>query len=338
MMWITGAGMASPLGNLAAGCAAMRGGISALAELPYVDDMGEPVAGAALDPPPREISYADRCKRLLRLAMEDYLENHGTPAHRDLFLGLGPANRPGSGVLDANALLQELAELAPHNAVGVERLGSHVGFSLLKKAHAHMTESGSDHAVICVVDSLISGPVLHGLNQEMRLKTPNNADGLLPGEAAVCLSVSRTRPQKGRGLEIKGLGFAREEASILSDEPLLGLGLAQAAREALAQAGLGMETMDLRLTDCSGESYGFREQTLLVSRLLRAKKEHFSIQHPAEYMGSVGAASGLTLLAMFLQATRKGYAPGPRALCCTSDDAGERAVAVLQAADGEVDH
>ncbi|MBF3170973.1 hypothetical protein HKT40_24410, partial [Pseudomonas aeruginosa] len=106
-------------------------------------------------------------------------------------------------------------------------------------------------------------------------------------------------------------------------------GLSQAVRAALAEAGCGLEQMDYRLTDISGEQYYFKEASLTLSRNLRVLKPKFDLWHPADCIGECGAAIGPALLAVALAASRKGYGDGPNVFCHLGNDAGERAAALL---------
>ncbi len=113
------------------------------------------------------------------------------------------------------------------------------------------------------------------------------------------------------------------------DLPLRADGLTQAVRAALAEAGCGLEQMDYRLTDISGEQYYFKEASLTLSRNLRVLKPKFDLWHPADCIGECGAAIGPALLAVALAASRKGYGDGPNVFCHLGNDAGERAAALL---------
>ena len=118
---------------------------------------------------------------------------------------------------------------------------------------------------------------------------------------------------------------------MLTEEPLLGLGLADAGRQALKEAGWGFHELEFRLSDVSGESYGFREHALAHARLMRVVrlKDH-PLWHAADSIGDIGAAAGVVQLIMASTAWAKGYAPGDRAACFTSAVPGERAVAMLR--------
>jgi 3-oxoacyl-[acyl-carrier-protein] synthase I len=142
-----------------------------------------------------------------------------------------------------------------------------------------------------------------------------------------------SRPGSGPQLYCTGLGFSQEQATILSDVPLRGDGLAAAIKEALADAGCAMHDLDFRITDTTGEHYYFKEAALALSRVLRQRKETFDIWHPTDCVGETGAAVGVVALAVARAACRKGYAIGPNILLHLGNDAGQRAAAILQYAE-----
>jgi len=99
----------------------------------------------------------------------------------------------------------------------------------------------------------------------------------------------------------------------------------------MTEAGWGFHQLDLRLSDMTGESYGFREHMLARGRLLRvvpAKDQ--PLWHAADSIGDTGAAVGVVQLVQATAAWRKEYAPGARAACFTSAVGGDRAVALLR--------
>jgi 3-oxoacyl-[acyl-carrier-protein] synthase-1 len=85
-----------------------------------------------------------------------------------------------------------------------------------------------------------------------------------------------------------------------------------------------------RLTDLSGEQYGFKEAALALSRTLRQRKLRFDLHHPADCIGEVGAAIGPCILGVARAAAEKGYAPGPGILCHLGSDDGARAALILR--------
>lgn len=116
----------------------------------------------------------------------------------------------------------------------------------------------------------------------------------------------------------------------MNEEPLLGLGLTDAVSAALAEAGIRMHEIDFRIVDVTGESYGFKEQALVVSRLYRVRREESPpLWHGAENIGDTGAAAGIIQMIVASYAFEKGYAPGDTALCTAGADSGGRAAIIL---------
>jgi 3-oxoacyl-[acyl-carrier-protein] synthase-1 len=182
---------------------------------------------------------------------------------------------------------------------------------------------------VCAVDSYLNPATLGWLDDAYRLKTAGNADGLIPGEAAAAVLV-RAEP-KTAATEVTGLGFGVEPAPIRSDEPLRAAGLAQAVKAALAEARLGYHEIDFRLSDVTGESYGFKEVLLMEARVMRELRYTYQpVWHWSEAIGDTGAAAGVVQLVSADDAFRKGYAPGRSAICLTSAGPGARAAAVVR--------
>jgi 3-oxoacyl-[acyl-carrier-protein] synthase-1 len=97
----------------------------------------------------------------------------------------------------------------------------------------------------------------------------------------------------------------------------------------LTEAAQPLHEMDFRLSDVTGESYGFKEQALLLSRVMRGRRTEFPIWHCSDAIGDTGAAAGVCQFVRTFEAFRKGYAPGDRAIGFTSNVLGERATSIL---------
>ena len=304
-------------------------------ELPYHDNQRQPIIGAPVSVLPPGAWGPSRLAEMLAMSIadcartSDRLLTPGIP----VIIGLAELDRPG-GDGKFGATIMRLVE---------ERLGirfdpqrsrtiasGHTScFEGLLFAKGLLKDSDVDACLVCGVDSYLSARTLCWLDQNSRLKTPLNSDGVIPGEAAGAIIVER-RPSGGTPVKVAGLGFGRELAPVLSSDPLLGVGLTEAARNALNEASVELQDINFRLSDVTGESYGFREHALFVARLLRVhREEEHPIWHPADSTGDTGAAAGLLQLVTAFHAFRKGYAPGRLALCATSGLSGSRAVAVL---------
>jgi 3-oxoacyl-[acyl-carrier-protein] synthase-1 len=182
---------------------------------------------------------------------------------------------------------------------------------------------------VCAADSFVNGPTLGWLGRHLRLKTEENSDGVIPGEAGAAVLLT-PEPGGGPAVRVRGLGFSEEKAHVLTEEPLVGRGMAAAAKQALAEVGVGMPEIDFLVSDVAGEQYAFKELALVQQRLMRQRREEMSLWHPAQSAGDTGAAAGVLGLAVVREAFAKGYAPGPRVMVFAGSAGGARAVAVVE--------
>ena len=254
-----------------------------------------------------------------------------------LLVGLAESERPGGGSGLTDSIVGEMERwlnVRFHPQLSRVIPDGHIsGFEALRTARELLQDPRIPSCLVCGVDSYINAASLHWLDQHWRLKTEDNSDGVIPGEAGAAMLVQREAAADSKtSTRLIGLGFGDEKAGVLSEEPSLGLGLTEAARAALTEAGIQMHDIAFRLSDVTGESYGFREQALVVARLLRVHQEDgYPIWHCAENIGDTGAAAGIIQLIIASYAYRKGYAPGKRAMCFASTVSGKRAVALLEA-------
>lgn len=318
--------------------AAMRAGISGFAELNHVDNRGEPIIGARVPGLDDRRTGRSRTAALLTQAftgVEDHLPQGLRLQDLPLVLCTGEPERPGvqlrSMVADVEATLQ----------VGLAREGSsHVGtgavsgFQALVRASEILQDRRLPACLVAAADCLTDARTLQWLDASQRLKTSAQLDGLVPGEGAAVMLVS-TEPLLPHPLALRGLGFGVETATVLNDQPLLGKGLTQAARTALAQASLDIRDIAFRLSDIAGESYAFEEVALAQSRLTRVPRETQDLWLPGSSIGECGAVAAFAQFAWAEQAFARSYAPGPHALAHGSAAWGPRAVAVLE---GQVPH
>lgn len=331
---VQGLGLVTSVGlNAAASCAAFRAKIANPSETRFIDGGGQWIMAhqVELQQPWRGLA---KLSRMAAMAVEEALAQ--VPRARwsqlPLVLCVAEPGRPGRlDGLDSQLMpmLQQQLGVTFHKQHSALVAHGRVGVAVaLHGARRLLFEQGAPQVLVVATDSLLTWPTLAPYEREGRLLTERNSNGFMPGEAAGALLIG---PAKGGGeLSITGLGFAREAAHVASDEPLRGDGLAAALRGALEEAGLAMHEMDFRITDVSGEHYYFKEAALALSRTMRQRKEDFDLWHPAECTGEIGAASGVSVVALAQAACAKGYTLGPRILAHWSADNGHRAAAVLQ--------
>lgn len=338
-MYLASTGMVCSVGlSGEPACAAIRAGIAKFDELPYRINHGEPIIGSVVAGLALDLPYHERLVTLLSLAIEDSIR--GMPSEpffeTPILVGLAESQRPGSHVAFESAILQRVQDRLGitfnRELSRVIAKGHTSAFEALNIARQLFAQTNTRACVICGVDSYIDASNLLWLEQHWRLKTLENSDGVIPGEAAAAILVCKhAQDNLSVAVQIIGLGFGFESAHVLDEKPLLGLGLVAAARCALYEARLQLHQVGFRLSDVTGESYGFKEQALMLAKLERTYREEFPIWHPAESIGDTGAAAGVCQLVIADDGMRKGYAPGHRAICYSSAVYGDRAVTVLQA-------
>jgi 3-oxoacyl-[acyl-carrier-protein] synthase I len=313
-------------------CAAIRAKVTNHTTTHYQNSDGEWILGAevALDRP-----WRGRTKLLRMLTMS--IEECVAPIrHEDfgavpLLLCVAEEQRAGRLFgLDGRLAIDLSRELAidfdpRHSAIIADGRASAV--TALAHARELLETPSVSHVVIAAGDSLLVGPTLAAFEAEKRLLTAGNSNGFIPGEASVAVLVGRDTGRRP-SLLFRGVGLARERATIRAEEPLRADGLTEAIRLALTDAGCDMHDLDFRITDSSGEYYYFKEAALALSRTLRRRREEFDMWHPAECIGEVGAAAGAAALAVAWMACRKAYAVGPRILLHAGSDEGLRGAVV----------
>jgi len=338
-LYLSTVGLACPVGLTApSACAAIRARINRFQESRYLDSEGEPIVCSELTRLPANLPPHERVQLLLGMAVTEAAQGFdgATLARIPLLVGTREPERPG----DLSELLPEfLARMQAQHGLSLGATHSRAfpqgktgGLRALAEARVLLLrEPRLPGCLVAGVDSLINAPTLWWLNSQNRLKRSGQSDGVIPGEAAGCVLVTRQPLGPSLPVMVEGLGFAQEVATLDADEPLRATGLTRAARVALAEASLDMADIDFRISDASGEGYYFKEVALALARTLRVNKEAIPLWLPAESLGEIGAASAVVSLITATVAMRRGYAPGPRAIGYAAGHQTDRAAFVLHA-------
>lgn len=316
-----------------AACAAIRASLDNFKETYFVDELGLPIVGAAV---PSDLlgltEHAEgwvmggenKLSRMFAIAATECLHGAGiVDTAQTALLLLGPEDtRPGFSRDSLQRRFMNCENALGHKFHAASRT-IHTGRPGLVDALACANEllaSRTVHSVLIAgIDSLLNTSDINDGLANKRLLTDENSDGFIPGEAAVCVLVtgetySRTPPQLPV-LTIAGLGTAQEPESWISGKANVGRGLAQAIRQALMQASIAAHSINNRLSDCSGESFFFDEAAYAWGRVLRAPSppghKHRLV---ASSVGEIGAAAGPLMLALSLEAARKGWSAGRNSL------------------------
>ena len=336
MTAVTCASLVTPLGYTAAAtCTALRAGIAAFEDLEYLDADDVAIRGASVDAIGLETRGRARLAALARLVVEQIdpdLAGKMPWAQMPLILCTRHREMPGprqNGILDGLEF--------PDGSPLKKRRTAHVAagqssaFAALMHARQMLDEGGEPGCLVLAVDSLIDARTLAWLDGQMRLKTSRTTDGLIPGEAAGVVIVSR-QPLSQPHLIVRGIGHAKETATAANEEPFRAEGLTAALKAALREAGTEMHDVAFRLSDVAGESYAFEELVLAQTRNMRKTRPEQPVWHAADCLGDTGAAAGLIQLAWAEHAYHRGYAPGDLAALHGSSMAfADRAAAIVSA-------
>lgn len=320
--------------------AAVRAGISGLAEHPYMlDKVGEPMMIAqepTLDP---GLQGPERFTQLAGPALREAL---GALVERDIDLQsvhavvATPESRPGlpAGIEEAlGRLVGSSARRKTSQRTAFLPYGNAAGLLAMKQARDVLQGGSSRFCVAGGVDSYLTADSLEWMDEQRILKSSANRNGFPPGEAAgFCLLTTGPTVQEFR-LPVFGwletIGLAREESPIRTATICVGRGLSQAIQQATAPLRLPDERVDESICDLNGEPYRSEEFALTVLRTQKAFVDSSQFVTPADCWGDIGAASGPLFANLAVAAGLRGYAKGPRTLIWASSQGGARGAAVV---------
>lgn len=318
-----------------AACAAHRAGVINMTETKFISSKGSWIYGGQvpLSPPSRGL------ERLAAMATGPLgeclaaLPEDVNPADIPIILCTAERSRPGRIAGQDQHVLPMITRahgFEPHASSSVLPYGRAAGAVGLRDARA-LIETGAPYVILVGVDSYLVGATLRAFEEAERLLTEEHSNGFPAAEAGSAVLIGRPGSGTQAGsLRVLGLGFGTEAAFLGSGEPFKANGMVAAVKEALSDASVSFEDIDYRIADLTGEHYYFKEASLVMTRILRERKEQMDIWHPTSEFGFVGAACFPIMLAIGLAAGRKNYGHGPNLLAHSSDDEGRRAAAVLQ--------
>ncbi|CAM3127978.1 hypothetical protein COSO111634_03150 [Corallococcus soli] len=354
--------MASPLGTLIQGCAALRAGISQTRPSPYLthacegQSLGQPVMTCEVPVITLGFSNVGRLAALAAAALEDL----GTRAPlsrlpRDTLIVLALPDPLERGF----PLTPEIKEDEPrrHEALGRRVLecafeaagiswnaktwhiasGGHAAFSkALKAAMDALVERRHAHCLVIAVDSLCGPDVLPRLLEQRRLKMDDTPTGFIPGEGSVALwlSLAQEAPLVPRGKEprvaLRAVVLGDDERFRGGDLPPDGRVLAKCVTSALHAAEADGARLVL-IGDHNGEELRAREWGMLMLHLRAAGLGHEQLVSwlPALSFGDTGAASGALGLCAAVRSLQRGYSPAPTPVVLSCSDEGARAAIVV---------
>jgi len=323
-MAIIGHGARTPLGlDCRASAAAVRAGISAIADHPFmIDRFGLPMKvtrDAELDP---GRPCAERIAALAEAAAQEALAGRARAMKLALVLNLGEP-RPGLPEGTSAEVAERLRAVLELDGPVHHAMQGHAGGIVAIEAAGRLLDPGRVEAVLVGgAESYLDGDTLEWLDEQERLHSENNIYGFCPGEGATFVLLAKHG--QDASVEIAATGFGREANLIGTEDICLGEGLGAAF------AALGDGPVDRVLCDMNGERYRGNEYGFAVLRARALFRDAAGFETPADCWGDLGAASGPLFACLAIEAEARGYAKGPRTLIWASSEGGQRGAALLR--------
>jgi 3-oxoacyl-[acyl-carrier-protein] synthase-1 len=300
---ITGVGLVTPVGLTApAALAALRAGVSRLAELPGVEiekakeEFG-PALGAVVPTIPAGRQGVARLLRMAAPALREALEQAALPpgTKGSLHIGLDVEN-PGERMLRfGDAFVRGFEGAVPRTKLDAKITPRHGGraaaLTALRSALAEFVNGPDPVLVVGGVDSWSNPRSVLGLRKAGRLPEFPHHTGIMPGEGAGFLVIEKPEHAKRRGAKVLAriLAAAGATETVPHGEPSRATGLTEALKPVTALVGEGTP---LVISDFNGERPRGLEWGIAGIRGFGYFKDTMRHWHPADCIGDCGAASG----------------------------------------------
>ncbi len=339
-IYVVGGGAVTPAGlNARQTLAAIRASLSAFERRTLTDPFGEDQTVSRI-PSHYSLRLTENAwlTNMAARAVGEALEKGGVAAGASTLLLVTPeafrehpafSEIPSSDFL--KGLQDELGECF-HPTSRVVDGGAAACIGLLDRAAHLLATPGIEQVLLGGVDSLVNDKDIARLKAANRLKAEDNAQGLVPGEAAavVCLRHSPSRDLPAQ-CAIRGVGAALEANSVLSENHSQGRALVAACRAAIEGKSLAESDIKFIVSNDNGERYSAWEGLIGRPRFYRTRRETLPMAYHAMTIGEVGAGAGALTLLIAADSFAKAYAPGPVAMCEAASEAGMRAAALVSA-------
>ncbi|MFC4158975.1 hypothetical protein [Chitinimonas lacunae] len=208
-------------------------------------------------------------------------------------------------------------------------LGGHAaGMTALGQAAAALAQRPDALAVILAVEADLSADaltwldlqaLLHGAHEPWRGRFRPQPYGRIPAEGAAALALARLNDPVAGWATLLGCATAAEPMTYRCPEPCTGLGLTQAVRQALSQAG-SINPIDCVLADLNGEPYRADQYGFTALRLSDVLQADWQTLTPALASGDLGSASAIAHLALAAYSLWQRPQAGTQLVLASSDD------------------
>ncbi|MFY2564024.1 beta-ketoacyl synthase N-terminal-like domain-containing protein [Corallococcus terminator] len=308
---VLGLGLCTPLGLTAhTTLVEMAAGTVRFFLTGVLDSTGEPVRASLLTLLEARCSRTERVVALAATALQECLDG----VHLDgrealpLFIAL-PTNGSGAEVEQAR-VLDALAKVASPYRIHLAEEGlCHEGragfFSALALAMEALQAGRARQVLVGAADSLCDPVSLKQLLGMHRLRCSTVRDGIIPGEGAGFVLLTRASTARYRGLRPQGhilaATVAKEPRPMTCGKPSLAEGLSTAFRHLRTHPTTEMKRVAQVLSCQTGETFWGHEFNRAYLRNAALMPEPLRVALLAETQGDVGAGAGVVQLGLALQ-------------------------------------
>lgn len=198
-------------------------------------------------------------------------------------------------------------------------------------ARAFERAATAKYTLIGGSDSFCSQLRLTPLDDADRLLTQDASDGFAPGEGAgfvlLTPNIDLALSRNGQVVALHPPGLAEEPGHLQGDEPYRGDGLDQAVKRALN--GERRPPIERIYSSMNGEHYWAKELGVAQLRNRAALSESLTVEHPADCLGDLGAATAPVLIALAANHLLN-HGNAHVQLVCSSSDTAQRGAVVLE--------
>jgi len=203
----------------------------------------------------------------------------------------------------------------------------------LKDAIADLQSGKLSACLVGGIDSFVDPTMLPSLSTLGILKTPVEATGFMPGEAAGFALLETHQRAVRRGADIlaviEGPSVQRDDIQRFSDGPVRGRALAAAISETAGPYCGNGSSPGLLIGNLNGDTWRAREWGTAVVRLAPCLRDA-PLWTPVESFGEVGAATGAVALCVGVKAIQRGYAKTSTIVVWLSGDDGAKGSFLLR--------
>jgi 3-oxoacyl-[acyl-carrier-protein] synthase I len=230
-----------------------------------------------------------------------------------LFISLPPMLNQSAGMKDE--FIYRFHNLIEKDIFPIEEYSfeGHSGvISLIEKAWQEIDKGTITRAIVGGIESCLFPEWLEKLDDDYRIKSRRNIDGYIPGEIAAFIIIEKDSSRRDKSKTAFLIDGLASDSS--------GAGLRKVVSDLLGEDG----EHPVVVADLNGESKRMKDWGMVKTALGERLGSPAILEHPADTLGDMGAASGTALTVIAMYYLQNKYPDQQSALILTSSDHKER--------------